>query len=328
MTTMRDVAAVAGVSQKTVSRVYNGDPHVLPETRERVLKVLEELRYTPNALATTFRAGRAPVIGIAVPDIVDPFFGAIARAVDEEAARHDMSTLVTSIGEDPEREAEIVNSLLTRSPSGLVLASVRPEQSYLGVWLDKLPVVFVDRAPTGVVADSFTDDDLGGARLATADLIGHGHRRIAFVGDRLSLPTTSRRLDGYRQALGAAGLAFDPDLVALGVSDRTSARAALERLRLVEGPPSALFSSNGRVTMFLWPAVKDLPLALCSFGDLPMADSLTPSLTVVDQDPARVGLLAARRVLDRLAYPSRRYKRKTVLEVKLVERQSCRFENW
>ena len=325
MTTMRDVAAAAGVSQKTVSRVYNADPHVLTSTRERVLKVLADLKYTPNALATTFRAGRAPVIGIAVPDIVDPFFGAIVRAVDEEAARHDMSTLVTSIGDDPNREVDIVNSLLARSPSGLVLASVRSEQAYLKVWLDKLPIIFVDRAPTGVRADSFTDDDLAGAHLATTDLVNHGHRRIGFVGDRLTLPTTRRRLDGYRQALEAAGISFDEALVALAVSDRGSARAALARLSELDHPPSALFSSNGRVTMFLVPAVNAGRIALSSFGDLPMADSLTPALTVVDQDPARIGVLAARRILDRLAYPNRRYRRKNVLKVSLIERESCRL---
>ncbi len=325
MTTMRDVAAVAGVSQKTVSRVHSGDPHVLPATRDRVLKVLADLKYTPNALATTFRAGRAPVIGIAVPDIVDPFFGAITRAVDEEAARHDMSTLVASIGDDPDREVEIVTSLLARSPSGLVLASVRSEQAYLKVWLDKLPVVFVDRAPTGVQADSFTDDDLAGARIATTDLVNHGHRRIGFVGDRLTLPTTSRRLDGYRQALETAGISFDDALVALAVSDRDSARAALARLCELDHPPSAVFSSNGRVTMFLVPAVKGGRIALSSFGDLPLAGSLTPALTVVDQDPARLGVLAARRILDRLAYPNRRYRRKNVLKVSLIERESCRL---
>ena len=324
MTTMREVAVAAGVSQKTVSRVYNRDPHVLAPTRERVLRAMSDLKYTPNALATTFRAGRAPVIGVAVPDIVDPFFGAIVRAVDQEAARHNMSVLVTSIGEDPEREAEIVNSLLTRSPSGLILASVRQEQTYLKIWLDKLPIVFVDRAPTGVQADSFTDDDLGGAHMATTDLVRHGHRRIGFVGDRLSLPTTSLRLAGYRRALEEAGAGFDQHLVALGVQDHDTALAVLLRLRGLDDPPSAVFSSNGRVTMLLVPALKKAPVAISSFGDLPLAASLTPPLTVVDQDPASVGSLAARRVLDRLAHPYRRYRRRTVLQVRLIERESCR----
>jgi len=98
MTTMREVAAAAGVSAKTVSRVFNDDPHVTPETRARVEVALRQLNYVPNAVATTFRTGRSPVVGIAVPDIVDPFFAAIAKSVGRLATQHGMSTVVTSLG--------------------------------------------------------------------------------------------------------------------------------------------------------------------------------------------------------------------------------------
>ncbi|MET0830580.1 MAG: LacI family DNA-binding transcriptional regulator, partial [Microbacterium sp.] len=98
---MRDVAAAAGVSSKTVSRVLNSDPHVHPSTRARVEAMMRELDYVPNSLATTFRSGRSSVIGVAVPDIVDPFFASIVRAVEHVALARDMSTLVTSLGEDP-----------------------------------------------------------------------------------------------------------------------------------------------------------------------------------------------------------------------------------
>ena len=104
MATMRQIAAAAGVSAKTVSRVFNDDPHVLPATRERVESIMRELDYVPNSLATAFRSGRPSVIGVAVPDIVDPFFAEIARAVERAARDHDMSTLVTSLGDDRDRE--------------------------------------------------------------------------------------------------------------------------------------------------------------------------------------------------------------------------------
>jgi LacI family transcriptional regulator len=323
MSTMRQVAAAAGVSQKTVSRVFNDDPHVLPETRARVHAAMRELDYTPNSLATTFRAGRAPVIGVAVPDVVDPFFGAIARAVDATAAKHDMSALVTSIGDDPDREPSIVDSLLRRAPSGLVLASVRPEQTYLKPWVQKLPIVFVDRAPSGLTVDSFIDDDVGGARIATLDLVSHGHRRIAFFGDHLSLPTTAGRLSGYREALVRSGLEPDEELVALHVTDRASAAHQMNRLMGLAQPPTAVFSSNGRVSMALVPVLRALPVDIVSFGDFPLADVLTTPLTTIDQDPVQVGTLAAERVLDRINFPQRRFKRSTVLKVSLLERESC-----
>ncbi|GAA4344928.1 LacI family DNA-binding transcriptional regulator [Angustibacter luteus] len=321
---MRDVAALAGVSAKTVSRVFNDDPHVRPETKERVDSALRELSYVPNTLATTFRSGRAPVIGVAVPDIADPFFGAIAKAIETLAAQHDMSVVITSLGDDGTREPRIVQSLLRQALSGLIIAPLSHDQSYLGSWTDRTPLVFVDRQPTGVLADSFTEDDHAGAHQATTHLVGHGHVRIGFVGDDASIPTTSGRLAGYRAALDEAGIEADDDLVALGAFDRASAAAACTALAGLADGPTALFSSNARATMSLVPLIRTGGLTVAGFGDFPMADMLTPAITVVDQDPAALGTLAAQRVLDRLAHPQRRYRRRTVLPVRLVERESCR----
>ena len=323
MITMREVAAAAGVSQKTVSRVFNNDVHVRPEMRERVIRTLTELNYTPNTLATTFRAGRAPTVAVVVPDVVDPFFGVIAREVDRVAAENDMSVLVSSVGHDAEREREIVESLLQRQPSGLVLASVRSEQAYLKPWIDRTPIVFVDRVPTGVPLASFTENDRDGTVIAVDHLVGHGHRRIAFVSDDLTSWTTRGRLAGYQAAMAANGLPVDDDLTVLGVADRDSAGDAMRRLMAVDNPPTAVFSANGRVSMVLAPVIQDFPLDIVSFGDFPLADALKTPLTVIDQDPARIGAMAAQRIVERLQYPTRRFKRKTVLDVRLIERESC-----
>lgn len=323
MTTMRDVARIAEVSAKTVSRVFNGDPHVLPDTRERVEKVLRDLNYVPNSLATSFRSGRAPVIGIAVPDITDPFFASIAKSIETVAMAQDMSTLVASLGTDPTREGPIVEALLKRGLSGLVIAPITSEQSYLKSWVDHTPLVFVDRAPTKLAADSFTDDDYTGAQLATSHLIDHGHRRIAFIGDRLDLPTTAGRLAGYKDALLKGGIAIDEDLIQLEASTRAGAALALDRLESFPNQVTALFSSNASCTMSLMPSRPTDRYALVGFGDFPMADSLTPPVTVIDQDPAAIGALAADRIFQRLNNPARRYKRRTVLSVTLLERSSC-----
>src|SRR4051812_3037199 len=155
MTTMRDVARRAGVSAKTVSRVFNHDPHVAPATKELVEAALRDLNYVPSTLSTAFRSGRAPVIGVAVPDIADPFFGSLAKAVEALAAEHDMSVVITNLGDDPAREAAIVQSLLRQSLSGLVIAPIASDQSYLEAWTGRTQLVFVDRRATGIVADSF-----------------------------------------------------------------------------------------------------------------------------------------------------------------------------
>lgn len=323
MTGMREVAALARVSAKTVSRVYNNDSHVAPATRERVEAALRELNYVPNTLATTFRAGRAPVIGIAVPDLVDPFFGSIAKSVADLAMTHGMSIVVTNLGEDPARERDIVESLLRQSLTGLILAPIGHDQSYLKAWTSRTPVVFVDRAPQHVSADSFVEDDHAGAYLATEHLIEHGHTLIAFLGDTIEIPTSRHRYAGYRAALADHGIEVAVDLVALGASDRTGAAAALARLETAAVRPTALFSSNARCTMALVPALAGTDLAVAAFGDFPMADMLTPAITVIDQDPVLLGQLAGQRIIDRAFQPGRRYRRRNVLPVTLISRESC-----
>ncbi|HXH36539.1 MAG TPA: LacI family DNA-binding transcriptional regulator [Plantibacter sp.] len=330
MATMRDVAAAAGVSAKTVSRVFNDDPHVLPETRTRVEAVMRELDYVPNTLATTFRSGRPSVIGVAVPDIVDPFFAAIARAVERTALGAGMSTLVTSLGDDPVRERPVLESMLRRQLSGLVIAPITEDQRDLVSWASRTPFVFVDRAPSGLAADSFTQDDFGGAFDGTMHLVGHGHRRIAFIGDTLSLPTTAARLQGYRAALAEAGIVVDERLIVLGAASEPGAATALSAVRSPDlgapggtGPATAVFSSNAVCTMAILPSYVRQPISLVAFGDFPLADLLQPSITVIAQEPDTLGRLAAERIIDRLTHPARRHRRSTILPVRLIERDSC-----
>lgn len=324
MATMREVAARAGVSAKTVSRVFNDDPHVLPETRAHVDRVMRELNYVPNVLATTFRTGRTSVIGVAVPDIVDPFFAAIARAVEEIARRQGMSTIVTSMGEEPEDERPALESLLSRQLSGLVVAPVGIDHSWLERWQEHTPIVCVDRAPIELTTDTFTDDDATGGYLATRHLIEHGHRRIAYIGDAVHLSTEEKRLAGWRRALEEASVDVDEELIAVHTSDLRSTELAMERLRSLASPPTAIFSANARCTMSLIHVLRGRLLPLVGFGDFPLADVLTPAITVIDQDPTRLGTLAAERVLARLDDPTADLERVNVIDVSLIERESCR----
>lgn len=321
VTTMRDVAARAGVSTKTVSRVFNDDPHVLPATRSIVEQAMRELNYVPNVLATTFRAGRTSVIGVAVPDIVDPFFAAISRAVEDTARERGISTLVTSLG-DPSDERAAIESMLGRQLSGLVVAPVGTDHSWLDRWREHTPIVFVDRAPVGLATDTFTEADEAGAVLAVQHLFSHGHRRVAYIGDVVHLSTETKRFEGWRRAQREAGIDIDDDLVRVFVSDRDAARDAVAALRALPDPPTAIFSANARCSMALAYELRETPMAMVGFGDFPMADALTPSISVIDQDPRRLGALAAERIFARLqGAPDE--PESTVLDVALVERESC-----
>ncbi|WP_218017208.1 LacI family DNA-binding transcriptional regulator [Rhodococcus marinonascens] len=323
---MQDVAALANVSAKTVSRVYNDDPHVDPDTRARVVAALESLNYVPNTMATTFRTGRPAVIGLAVPDIADPFFAAIAHAVENRAHERDMAVIMTSMGDDRAQERPIVESLLRRRLSGLILAPIGSDHSYLKRWTSHFPTIFVDRAAKGIAADSFVHDDHDGGVKATEHLLNLGHHRVAFIGDTAVIPTTGNRLLGYRHALAARNVPPDENLIVMGAGTRTGAREVLTMLMALDPPPTALFLSNARISMVGIPALQQLnlrDLSVVGFGDFPMADALRPPLTVIDQSPSELGRQAMDRILDRIDHPRRRYRRSNVFAVRLIERGSC-----
>ncbi len=176
------------------------------------------------------------------------------------------------------------------------------------------------------MADSLAEEDFGGAFDATKHLLAHSHTRIAFVGDSNRIPTTARRLEGYRAALAEAGIATGPEPVHLDDSaDPAEVGDVIPSLDGVE-PPTAIFSSNARTsiaTLSQLHALSRTDIAFISFGDFPMSSALVPAVTVIDQDPAALGALAAKQLFARVDNPGRRTRRRPVLPVSLVRRASC-----
>jgi LacI family transcriptional regulator len=325
MTTMRDVARVAGVSAKTVSRVFNDDPHVTEETRERVRWAMQKLNYVPNMLARSFRAGADAAVGLAIPDIADPFFAEMTSSIEVDLVGRGMAVVVTSLGRGVEHERYALEALLRRQISGLIVACVSADQSYLAPWQERTPMVFVDRAPKGLSGVFVIEDDLAGAREAVAHLASHSHRRIAFLGVSTPVTTTRRRLKGYRSAMATSGLDDSPDLVC--IPSESADEAASELVKRLEAPdaPTAVFSSNIPCTMALVLALQRAgrtDIAVVGFGDFPMAAALAPAVTVIDQDPTGLGRTAVERLLQRIEDPHAPQRRRTVLPVHLIPRGS------
>lgn len=328
MSTMREVGALAGVSTKTVSRVVNDDRHVSDDVRGRVQRAIEEMQFVPNLLAQRFRSGRDTAIGVAVPSLADPFFSSMVQAVAEEAHERRLAVLVTHLGGSPEQEQTAVEALLQRQVSGLIIAPTATDHRYIQKWQQRTQIVFVDRQARRLSADSVLHDDEGGARMATDHLIEAGHRRIAFVGNANAnaMDTPVRRLRGHHAALAGSGIAADPDLeVFLDVGDRGCAPGTFGRLLSLPEPPTAIFCSASQLStpLIAWMHANErTDLGFVSFGDFPMADCLTPTVTVVEQDPHELGVAAVRRLFDRIETPHRRLKRKTILPVTLTVRDS------
>nr|WP_255515296.1 LacI family DNA-binding transcriptional regulator [Plantibacter sp. VKM Ac-2880] len=320
---MRDVAAHAGVSAKTVSRVFRNEQHVSESVRERVNISMRELHFVPNMLARTFREGRAAMIGVAIPNLSDSFFASVVEAVDEVAKTHGHTIAVTNLGSDPEHERSVVEGLLRTQIDALIIAPTSDDQRYLEAWSSRTPIVVIDREPTGLVTDVFLENDRRGGELAVHHLFELGHRRIAFLGADDAVATTTQRLLGFCTARDDLGLPTDERLVAF--AGPGEAGGALSGLLELSDPPTALFSSNARTSVELIPALQRLDrddLALVSFGDFPMADLLRPSISVIDQNPGRLGRAATERALLRVADPDGDYELRTVYDVGLIVRGS------
>ena len=324
MATMRDVAQRAGVSAKTVSRVVNNDRYVSADVRQRVERAIDELHYVPNMLAVTFRSGRDAAIGVAVPGVSDPFFASIIGAVEREASRRGVAVIVTGVGWEPSHERQSIEALLKRQVAGMIICPVGRDMSYLRPWLKRTPLVFADREPGRLTADVVLQDDVGGGYEAARHLISHGHRTIAFMGD--DTVTGLLRLQGLQDGLAEAGLPQRSDLTHVGDIGEAALTAELRRMLATPDPPSAVFSSNARITIALVSSLQALrrkDVGLVGFGDFPTAAALQPAVTVIHQDGDEMGRFAVDRLFTRLDQPTRRLRRRTVLPVSLVTRASC-----
>jgi LacI family transcriptional regulator len=304
--TIRDVAALAGVGTKTVSRVINDEANVSPQTRARVQRAVLALNFKPNQGAGALRRGdrKTLTLGLLVDAVDNPFSALINRAVETVAYGRDTAVLAASSDNDPDRERIMVDAFTRRRVDGLILNTVTEDQGYLQSEREQgTPLVFVDRPPNGLLADAVITNNYEAAVEATRHLISHGHRHIAHLGDEPATSSARGRRCGFSDAMAEAGLAETAREVT-AVRFRQEAYAAVHGLLQLDHPPTALFTSHYLLTLGAIRALHDLRLqgtvALIGFDDIVLADLVRPGITVMAQDPTRLGTLAAERLFARL----------------------------
>src|SRR5688572_164600 len=258
--TIRDVAALAGVSLKTVSRVINGESGVSAELTTRVRDAAERLDFRPNLGARSLRraGGKTATIGLLLEDVSNPFSAAIHRAIENVARSHGVAVFTASVDEDPERERALVRAFVARRVDGLVMVPAGADQSYLLSEVRAgLSLVFLDRPPAYLDADVVLAANQPGAEDAIRHLVAGGHRRIAYVGDLLSISTARERHAGYETGLREEGIPFDPGLVRHDLHSSDLAEAAAGELLRGNDPPTAIFASQNLVTIGAIRALRD-----------------------------------------------------------------------
>lgn len=304
--TMRDVAALAGVSVKTVSRVVNGEPGVSPAMSSKVWAAAERLEFQLNLAARNLRRtdGRTATIGLILENVANPYSSALHRAVEDVARGRGVVVLAGSLDEDPTRERELVTAFIARRVDGLIMMPTGLDHSYLGTERRAgTPLMFVDRMPGRLDADVVLTDNRRGAQTGVAHLVTGGHRKIGFLGDRARIATAQERYAGYVDALGDAQIPVDQQHVVHDASTVEIAQQSSEDMLTGADPPTALFTAQNLVTIGALKALRRLGLqqqvALVGFDDFLLADLMDPPVTVVAQDPHTIGRWAAERLFRR-----------------------------
>ena len=324
---MRDVAREAGVSIKTVSRVVNREREVNPATAARVDEVLLRLGYQPNELARGLRGGRSHTIGLMIADISNPFYSSCAKAVEEVVRAHGYTVMLCTSSEDPQIERSYVELLNRRRVDGLLLVPAADGHEYLAAQQEAgTPVVALDRPVEGLETDLVLVRNRAGTREVIYHLIGHGHRRIAFVGDQEHVYTTRKRLEGYKEALKQAGL---EEIYRLGADGIATAKKVTEELLGSQKYPTAFFAANNLIAVGVLQALEQAGLrvpddvAFAAFDDFELAAVLHPRLTLVRQPAYELGKKAAELLFERLEKREPSSPRRVVLPTELMIRESC-----
>lgn len=329
---MRDVAALAKVSFKTVSRVVNGEPGVSPAVARRVRAAAERLDYRHNLTASSLRRsdGRSATLGVVLEDVANPFSSALHRAIEDVAVQRGVLVLAGSSDEDEDRERKLVSAFASRRVDGLIIQPASHDHSYLMAERKAgTAIVFVDRPPDFFDADTVVTDNAAGVRRGVHHLITRGHRRIAYLGDLHTIFTASERLRGYKEELAALGMPFDERLVRLDLRGIDKAEVATKALLNHKSPPTAFFTGQNLITIGAFRALRAAGLhkkvALVGFDDILLADLLEPGITVVAQDPGAIGGTAAGVLFRRLDGDRSPSERHTVV-TKMIARGSGEIE--
>lgn len=322
--TITDVARLADVSIKTVSRVVNGASTVDPALAARVRAAVVELNYRPNQLASTLKSGsRTSSIGFIGKRLATELEATMMLGAETIVRRH-AAHLVTASGSDSASSAEdleLAADLIQRRVDGLLI--VPSGGDYAALERERasgVPIVFLDREPRGIESDTVVVDNEGGAEQAIERLVSHGHERIALIIGDDGIDTMRRRMVGAQRAMKRAGILLSQAPTLVGVGDRSQASASVGQLLDSASPPTAIFCASSEITIGAIDEVyrRRIDLAIVGFEGLRLAELMPVPLTLVETDPYELGRTAAELLYRRLDHPDRPVER-IVLPVRMKD---------
>lgn len=331
MSSFTKIAKLANVSIATVSRVINSSGYVKKETREKVLNIVEELGYQPNAIARSLKKGRTSLIGFIVPDISNSFFTALAKGIEGVISNKGFNLILCNSENSVERELAYIQALSERRVEGIILAPIGRYEDYQALSpYRNLPIVLIDNYPLGLDFDAVITDNFKGAYLLTKYLLDLGHTRIGIITGPLVQLTGFERLEGYKKALNESNVEIQEDLIQEGDFKFESGYNLTKKLLSLDPRPTAIFATNNLMSIGAMVAIKEVGLSipedisLVAFDDIDLLPLVNPPITVVSQPTEEMGAIAAELILRRIEKRKVRKREKIILESKFIERASCK----
>lgn len=312
MSTIYEVAATAGVSPATVSRVFNG-ANVSEDKARRVREAASALNFTPSRTAQSLRRQNSEVIALVIPDIENPFFTSVARGVEDVAQAAGYSVVLCNTDDDHAKEAKYLSIAVSDNMAGVILAAIGASSDVGALIARGRPIVAVDRSPHGFAADAVTVDNFAGGRAATQALLDQGYSRLACITGPADVETAQQRSAGWRRAIAdhaslTSSVSVDGDSDCyLRYSDYRvdGGRTAMRELLTLAVPPDAVFVANnlmgvGALQVLVESGLTPPAVGVALFGDLPFATLVPSGITIVRPPARELGTIAATLLLQRI----------------------------
>lgn len=304
MTNIKKVAEYAGVSTSTVSRVLSGKSYVNDQTRQRVLRAVQELGYSPNAIAKSLKVGRTNTIALMVPSIQNQMFPIVARGVEDTARRNGFTVVLCNTYEDMEVEKDYINKLRNRWIDGFIVSSMLPNSHHIRqLKAEGFPIVLTSRYYDDSI-DAVVIDNYRAAYDAVCYLIKTGHKRIAVAMGRRELSIYQKRLEGYLDALKAYNIPVDEGLIVDETNGTNSFYYLTQNLIKRGVMPDAIFATSDPKAIVVIRAIKDMGLripediSVLGFDNIEISALIDPPLSTVSQPFYEMGVLAAKKLIN------------------------------
>ncbi|HHF6578207.1 TPA: substrate-binding domain-containing protein [Haemophilus influenzae] len=327
MATMKDIARLAQVSTSTVSHVINGSRFVSDEIREKVMRIVAELNYTPSAVARSLKVRETKTIGLLVTATNNPFFAEVMAGVEQYCQQHQYNLIIAATGGDAKRLQQNLQTLMHKQVDGLLLMCGDSRfQADIELSIS-LPLVVMDWWFTELNADKILENSALGGYLATKALIDAGHRKIGIITGNLKKSVAQNRLQGYKNALSEAKITLNPHWIVESHFDFEGGVLGIQSLLTQSSRPTAVFCCSDTIAVGAYQAIQQqglrIPqdLSIMGYDDIELARYLSPPLSTICQPKAELGKLAVEALLQRIKNPNENY-RTLVLEPTCILRGS------